>query len=452
MTLQEIKNKGNVTLSEVLLPKQREAFEFLADGETVEVLYGGAAGGGKSALGNIWLAVNCLKYEGSRWVMGRSKLKTLKETTLATFFDITSAFNWSGLYEYKSQSGVIKWSNGSEILLRDLFAYPSDPEFDSLGSLEITGAFVDECSQITHKAKSILRSRIRYKLDEFGLIPKMLMTCNPSKNWVHSEFYKPYKDGSLSGDRAFVPALVSDNPYLPESYIDSLHRLPEASRQRLLYGNFDYDDDPNALIDFDAISDMYDNSHVKPDGQKYMTCDIATKGSDMFRIGVWDGFVLVKDYEMDKSEGKQVIDLIRTVKNSERVPNSRIVYDSDGVGGMVSGFFQGAKAFSNGGRPMNDENYENLKTQCYYKLAEKINAREIYLRVEKSEEEKDFINQELGQVKMRDADKDGKLKIIKKEEVKKNIGRSPDYSDMLMMRMYFELAPKPKRLSVLSSR
>ena len=38
-----------------------------------------------------------------------------------------------------------------------------------------------------------------------------------------------------------------------------------------------------------------------------------------------------------------------------------------------------------------------------------------------------------------DADKDGKLAVMPKDKVKDKLGRSPDISDMLMMRMHFEL-------------
>lgn len=448
MTLPEIKKADEVRLSEVLLPKQAKAFELLNDPDIVEVLYGGAAGGGKSALGAIWEAKNCLIYPGSRWVMGRSKLKTLKETTLSTFFQIMDAFRWSGLFEYKEQKGLIKWNNGSEILLRDLFLYPSDPEFDSLGSLEITGAFVDECSQITHKAKSILRSRIRYKLTEFNLTPKMLLTCNPSKNWVYSEFYKPYKKGDLPKDRAFVPALVSDNPYLPESYIESLRKLPEASRQRLLYGNFDYDDDPDALISFDAQNDLFTNEFVgqqKP-SKMAMTCDVALQGSDTMAVGVWKGFEVIEKHIFEKTDGKEVVDKLVEIARKNRVPNSRIVYDADGVGGFLRGFLPGAKAFVNNARPCKIkgkvENYKNLKSQCYYRLAERIENRGIWISCDVTEDEKEMIFEELGQVKRWKSDNDGRMEIMPKAEVKANIGRSPDFTDMLMMREYLEIMPK----------
>ncbi len=41
-----------------------------------------------------------------------------------------------------------------------------------------------------------------------------------------------------------------------------------------------------------------------------------------------------------------------------------------------------------------------------------------------------------------DAD-ERKKRIIKKDDMKKILGRSPDYLDTLLMRMYFEITPTP---------
>ena len=135
--------------------KQTKALDFLEDDKTGEILYGGAAGGGKSILGSYWLLKNCLKYPGTRWLMGRSELKILKETTLLSFFEVCrlQGLQAEKHFHYNAQSGNISFPNGSSIILKDLFCYPSDPNFDSLGSLEITGAFIDECNQLTEKGK-----------------------------------------------------------------------------------------------------------------------------------------------------------------------------------------------------------------------------------------------------------------------------------------------------------
>ena len=207
-------------------PKQHTAWEYLHDSETSEVLFGGSAGGGKSYFGAAWLLYSCLRYPGTRWLMGRAVLKTLKETTLNSFFMVCS--DWGvkkgEVYKFNAQSNVIEFSNGSTILLKDLYQYPADPNFDSLGSLEISGAFIDEVNQCTEKAKNVVASRIRYMLSNYKLRPKVLMSCNPAKNWVY-DFYKQDRDGTLATHKKFVKAKLADNPHISEFYEEQLKKL-----------------------------------------------------------------------------------------------------------------------------------------------------------------------------------------------------------------------------------
>ena len=82
--------------------------------------------------------------------------------------------------------------------------------------------------------------------------------------------------------------------------------------------------------------------------------------------------------------------------------------------------------------------FANLKVECAYKLAEKINNREI--KIICTDEQKVKIIEELAILKADSVDKDeSKKRIIKKEIMKELLGRSPDYLDMLLMGMYFEV-------------
>lgn len=228
-----------------LLPKQSKAFRILTEPKYAhvnELLFGGGSGGGKSLLLCVWLISQCLKYPETRWVMGRQSLKDLKETTLRTFFDVASMIHLQ--YDYHENRGI-KFPNGSEILTKDLGHYPSDPEYSTLGSLEITGAAVDECNQITEKCWNILKSRIRYRLDENGISPKILGTCNPDRNWVYARFYEPFSEGTLPENRMFLQSLLKDNPYISTHYEKTLDDLDEMSRKRLKHGDWDYVDMTN---------------------------------------------------------------------------------------------------------------------------------------------------------------------------------------------------------------
>jgi phage terminase large subunit len=434
--------------------KQSRALRYLQDNVTTELLYGGAAGGGKSILGGYWLLKSALKFPGTRWLMGRSELKTLKETTLQSFFEVARL---QGLkaevhYRYNQQTGQISLPNGSVIILKDLFQYPADPNFDSLGSLEITGAFIDECNQISEKAKNVVKSRIRFRIDEFGLMPKMLMTCNPAKNWVYTQFYKPSKENGLPEQRKFIQALVSDNPDISRHYRESLLGLDEASKQRLLYGNWEYDDDLATLIPYEKIIDCFTNSDVQG-GDRFITADIARFGNDKTVIGIWSG-LRVQLHSFSKLSVAESAEKIKGFQLQYSVGNSRTVVDEDGVGGGVvdilkcKGFVNNSTALPNPVAPLRDkngnikpENFANLKSQCYFKLAEMINKGLVYIDC-REVGIKEMIIQELEQVKQHNMDKDGKKAVVPKDKVKELIGRSPDFSDTLMMRMFFELQPQ----------
>ncbi len=408
--------------------------------QITELFYGGAAwaGGGKTHCGCAWIIFSCLKYSGSRWLIGRAILKSLKESTLLTFFDICKDWNLKAEqhYSYNAQTGVIKFFNGSEVYLKDLFRYPSDPDFDSLGSTEYTGAYIDEASQITKKAKDIVSSRLRYKLEEFNLIPKLFITSNPAKNFLYTEFYKPDKYGKLPKYRKFIKALVQDNPFISPFYIEQLKKLDEVSKQRLLYGNFEYDDDPSKLMEYRAITDLFTNSFVKRTNDKYLVADLAMQGRDKFIVTVWDGLVGEIVLEKRKSSGKEIEEDIRRIAEEHSIPRSHILVDSDGLGNYLESYMEGIVEFK-GGTSAYDKEYFNCRSECYFKLAELINKREIYLITQNSEQEEEIIL-ELEQIKRDKIDNDEqKKRIVKKEVIKEHIGHSPDFGDCLAMRMYF---------------
>lgn len=421
-----------------LSKKQTECFNYLFDNETTEILFGGAAGGGKSWTGCAWVIINCIKYKGIRCLIGRSKLSNLKATTLNTFFEVCGQFNlkFGEHYVYNGNSNTIKFYNGSEVFLKDLMYYPADPNFDSLGSLEITLAFVDECNQIREKAKAVLSSRLRYKLDEYDLIPKILLTCNPAKNWVYTDFYRPYENNELPKYRKFIQSLVTDNPHISKHYEEQLKKLDNISKQRLLYGNWEYDDADDRLIEWDRLQTSFKDRSLKGDNY-YISADIARFGNDRTVIIVWKGLKVIKYVQMDVSSVTDCADKIRELQNKYVVNTYNIIVDEDGVGGGVKDILR-CKGFVNGSRPLKKENYRNLKTQCYYKLAELINTDEVCLYTDNTEL-KTIIISELEQVRRTGVDKDTKLAILGKDAIKEVLGRSPDYADAIMMRMYYEI-------------
>ena len=426
--------------------KQHLAWQRLQDRQTSFILYGGAAGGGKSWLGSEWLLTSSYFYPGTKYFVGREELKRLRDSFLPTWSKVLkyhriplSDWKYNGQDHY-----LINTVTDSRIDLLDLKYLPSDQFYERYGSLEFTAGWIEEGGEVEEAAFDTLKSRVGRQLNkEYGLLGKILITCNPKKNWLYSYFYKPWKDGELSPEMAFIPALVTDNKFIDTQYIDNLKRLSDpVKRARLLLGDWEYDDDENALIEYDAILDLFTNDHIGTGGGRAITADVALMGSDRFVLAAWDGRKLLELVSMQKSDGREVIDAINNLRRKYQVPNSRIVYDADGVGGFIGGFLPGAKSFQNGSAAVGGENYENLKTQCFYRLASRVNARELDLSRLTDRQVRNDLVQELEQVKRRDADGDGRLKIARKDDVKLAIGRSPDLADAVMMREYLELPTK----------
>jgi phage terminase large subunit len=418
------------------LTRQSEALKFLSvDSEVETILYGGAAGGGKTMLGCMWQILRRLKYPGTRSLIGRAKLDTLKKTTMATFFQVANEIGLKAGEDfiYNQQSHIIKFSNGSEIILADLFLYPSDPMMTDLGGLEVTDVFIDEATEITEKAYSIVSSRIRYKLNEFGLKPKILLTCNPSKGWIYNQFYLPYKNQNLPAHRAFVQALPGDNIHLPDSYVTSLTRLPEADRKRLLEGDWEFDNSSDRLYMYDELIRCFREPMAV--GEGYITADIARLGKDRTVICVWKGLSCIDIVILRQKRQDEVKAEIQRLMNQHGIRLSNVLADADGVGGGLVDSLR-CREFMNGSKAVRGNQYMNLKADCYFRLGELIDKNEITLPIKWQED----IVKELELIRRVDPDKEGKLRVTSKDTISQRTGGiSPDIADAIMMRAYFEL-------------
>lgn len=424
--------------------KQRLAYNYLRDDKTKFLLYGGAGGGGKSWLGCEWL-MQCSYYlPGTRWFVGRNNLKDSRESVTVTFNKVAKLH---GFTAYRTNNEGIAFDNGSEIVYIDLTYYPvKDPMYERLGSKEYTGGWIEEAGEVHYLAFDVLKTRIgRHMNDVYGVPGKILITCNPKKNWLYRDFYKPWKEGKLKEPYAFIQALVQDNPWATEDYIESLRSTKDrVTKERLYLGNWEYDNDPAALCDYDAICDLFTNEFVKPVGDSSGSADLAMKGRDRFVAGHWKGNVCYIKLDQEYSTGKSIETDLKRMMIECSIPRSRMIADSDGLGSYLESYLNGIKEFHGGSRPMNME-FDNLKSECGFKLAEMINSRLI--RIVCTEAQRERIIEELGVLKQDHIDSDTRKKgIISKEKMKEILGHSPDYLDMLIMAMSFRIKPAIKRL------
>jgi phage terminase large subunit len=154
----------------------------------------------------------------------------------------------------------------------------------------------------------------------------------------------------------------------------------------------------------------------------------------------------------------EVAAFIKELAAKHNVPMSRVICDEDGVGGGVvdilscKGFVNGSAALVNQEASYETyknheppkENYRNLRSQCYFHLADQVNSRLAYIQCE-DEDLKEKIIEDLEQVKRKDPENDEtKLQVVSREDMYQMLGRSPDYASFIMMRKYFDLAVEPQ--------
>src|SRR6056297_377608 len=418
--------------------KQIEAFILLTDNITTNIGYGGSARSGKSYLECYYLFLSSLAYPKTRWGMGRRELKNLKKTTLQTLFKVFAENNFKE-YKYDQQASIITMYNGSEIYLMDTAYQPSDPLYTRFGGLELTGAVIDESNESPYDAILTAFTRCGWCNNEkYGLKKKLLETFNPDKGHVNKRYWKPFKNKNEEEHKKFIRALPSDNPdpAVDDWIKDVIKQGDKVKIERLIHGNFDYDDDDSRLFDYDKLDDIFTNTFVDT-GIHYITADIARKGKDKTVIGIWNGFRCEKIITIDKSTLTEVADVIQDLRIKNRVSISNIICDEDGVGGGVVDILK-CKGFKNNRKAFRKENYKNLKSQCYFYLSKLINSSRLYVNI-LDEQTKEIIKEELDVMKEDNIDNDGKVEVIRKDKIKEIIGRSPDYADMLMMRCYFEV-------------
>ena len=422
--------------------RQFEALQYIYDRETKYLLFGGGAGGGKSWLGCEWIISMCLNFPGVRYFIGRDELKNLKDTTVKTFFKVAKKHNVTDTFRFYEHYSAIKFYNGSEVSLLGLDYLPSDPLFERFGSTEYTGGFIEEAGEIHFNAFDTLKSRVGRHLNEQYNIPrKVLITCNPKKNWLYRVFYKPSTEGCLESGYGFVQALAKDNNLIDKGYLEALDEIKDQSlKQRLKYGEWEYDDDPSNLVNYESVVSIWTNEYVPRGSDRYITADIARFGADTTTIRVWYGWRVVEVLVYRKISVPDSAQRIKDAATRHRITMQNTVVDEDGVGGGVVDILR-CKGFVNNSTPLLGENYDNLKSQCGYKIADAINKNLIF-EEHSNELFKSETEEELQVLKQRNIDSDRKLGLIPKEKMKDLIGRSPNHLDTYIMRGIFAINKK----------
>lgn len=251
---------------------------------------------------------------------------------------------------------------------------------------------------------------------------------------------------------AFVGGTMVDNPELllkDPSYKANLLAQDEETALQLLRGCWYSSGGDNELYSDAGLRDMFTNDFV-PGGDRYMTGDIAMEGSDLFVIIIWNGWRAEHIYTVARSNGRQVLETMQMLAKKHAIPGSNIAFDSSGVGNFLKGWLKNAIDFRAGDPAIPDNKvklmYKNLKTQCAYVFSRKVKECDVLVSVQ-NEDVQERIIEEFKAHKKKGLDKTNKLCMTDKDEVKSEIGYSPDYFDALTMRAVFELKKNNRKRS-----
>lgn len=271
---------------------------------------------------------------------------------------------------------------------------------------------------------------------------------------------------------AFIPGNIAENKKLLNKnpqYLANLMAQDEAVKLQLLKGNWKISQDGMAIYDFIAVSDLPSNLVMHAPGELHcITADAARFGRDMAVSAAHIGYETKKIVVRTKCKTSEQVEDIEQLRREYGVGRSEVAVDQDGVGGGVVdeggyvGFSGGAPALPPPEDPRGSrENYADLKTQCYYRYAEKVNLRaasidtsNIWVDGVRTDVVKvgsklvkvvDLITADLRSAKRKDPDHERRKTMNSKAEQKNLLGgRSPDFGDTLTMREYFTLRPTRK--------
>ncbi len=210
------------------------------DAKESEVLFGGAAGGGKSYGQMVDALLFALRYPGSKQLILRRTFAELDKSLIRVSLSLFPR----SIYTFNSSSHTGKFKNGSCV---DFGYCATENDVYQYQSAEYDVIRFDELTHFTEAQYIYLISRVRGA----NAFPKQIKSStNPGgigHSWVKERFVDAGERGKafIGSDgmkRIFIPSLLDDNHFLCEgdpSYRERLMTLPEREKKALLYGDWD---------------------------------------------------------------------------------------------------------------------------------------------------------------------------------------------------------------------
>lgn len=254
----------------ISVTKKQKSF---IDAKESEVLFGGAAGGGKSYGQMVDALLFALTYKKSKQLILRRSFAELDKSLIRT----SLALFPRDIYTFNSSSHTGRFKNGSVI---DFGYCAAENDVYQYQSAEYDVIRFDELTHFTEAQYVYLISRVRGA----NSYPKQIKSStNPGgvgHSWVKARFIDKGPAGkSFFGEngmsRIFIPSMLDDNKFLREGdpeYKKRLLALPERERKALLHGDWNIFEG-QYFSEFSSIKHVTEPFEIPCGWRKYRSID-----------------------------------------------------------------------------------------------------------------------------------------------------------------------------------
>lgn len=394
-------------------PKQAE---FHAAPEMYK-LYGGAMGGGKTfALCAEVIALSC-DYPGNRGYICRHELSSFKKSTFITLDRMLEKSRM--VIRHHQTDNYYLLNNGSMIIYGGLG--DDTRAIEKLKSMELGWFAIDEASETTENFFFMLCSRLRLSLP--GIRYFGLLGSNPEPGWLKHRFIDQKLDNHI-----FIPALPTDNPDLPEGYIDRLKEIfPDEWIKRFLEGDWTAWEGAKNIFPYKEIHAAF-SRNIEAGKPIEIGVDVARSGKNETVIVLRSGSK-VEILEIIKQSDLMFVSGRVAFWIGDKKPD-KIKIDADGLGaGVVDRLKElGFKIteIHGGAKARNNERFANQKAEIHWGFRERLLSGDVDLPENDIE-----LKSQLTAIEY-NIKSNGAIEIVSKEDMEKKGIKSPDRAEAVI--------------------
>jgi len=425
-------------------PKQVEAWDLLMSPDDLEVLFGGAKGGGKSFFLCVYMyawalkLIEIMQLKPSKYplpigFMGRLRatdftkttLETWKKTIPAEFYEIKE-LNKEIIIPDRTTGAAVKYYYGG---------LDNTEDINKFNSFESCVFALDQAEEIEFSQIAVLKGSKRLTVGGLtGKIDPMMTKCENTENYKppYKELYTAnpadcfLKDDFIDNPKPnhfFVPALPGDNPYLPSSYEQTLKESfghDPVMLAAYLYGNWDLMVSSNMVISNKMLTKCKDTKKVIGEKKKsIIAVDPALLGDECV-VYYMENYEIIDTMILHVDDPTKIVYELMIFSKTHKCDAFAI--DQIGLGeGVVSGLRDlGKKVFGIKSANKKTAKHYNIRADVFWYVREKMLSGVIPYP------EDPKLRKQLTSIKIESMDNSGVVKLEVSENTKKRIGQSPD--------------------------